>query len=154
MRVIIMQGVPGSGKSTFVSSVTESAKGSVTVVSADHYFTDPVTGEYRFDPAKLGKAHAACMHNFLCACSRTFGSSTHTVIVDNTNITVDQMSPYYLVGRAYEADIEIVRVATDPEVAASRNIHGVPRSSVLRMAKSMQDPPKFWDVTFRVVRTR
>lgn len=149
MRVIIMQGVPGSGKSTFTRSVEETAKGSVTVCSADHYFTDPVSGEYRFNPAGLGEAHASCMRAFLRACEDA--SSSSTVIVDNTNITIDQMSPYYLVARAFKASVEIVRVECDPAIAADRNSHGVPKETVLRMARMMQDPPKFWDATFRVV---
>jgi hypothetical protein len=40
-------------------------------------------------------------------------------------------------------------VECDPAIAAARNTHGVPRETVLRMARMMQDPPKFWDATFR-----
>src|SRR5690606_26970935 len=149
---IIMQGVPGSGKSTWAQTAVKPGPNTlakVSIVSADHYFTDPVSGEYRFNPAKLGEAHASCMRAFLWACEDASASST--VIVDNTNITIDQMSPYYLVARAYKATVEIVRVQCDPALAAARNSHGVPRETVLRMARMMQDPPKFWDATFRVV---
>jgi len=142
MRVIIMQGTPGSGKSTEASGFGPDA----TIVSADHYFEDPITGEYRFNPAKLGEAHASCMRSFLRACEDA--SAASVIVVDNTNITIDQMSPYYLVARAYKASVEVRRVACDPEVAAARNSHGVPRETVLRMARMMQDPPKFWDCTF------
>lgn len=147
MRVIIMQGVPGSGKITWAQSV-EGAN--VTIVSADHFFENPITGEYRFNPAKLGDAHASCMRDFLSTLMDPHGLDD-IVIVDNTNIMIDQMSPYYLVARAYGVPVEIVRVKCDPAIAADRNSHGVPRETVLRMARMMQDPPKFWDATFRVV---
>lgn len=49
-NVIIMRGVPGSGKSTYVRNRYPEAR----VVSADRYFTDPATGEYRFDASKRG----------------------------------------------------------------------------------------------------
>lgn len=152
MRVIIMQGVPGSGKSTFTSSLKAgpNTQATVTVCSADHYFTDPVSGEYHFNPDGLGEAHASCMRAFIAAL-RDARTIDDVVIVDNTNITIDQMSPYYLVARAYGVPVEIVRVQCDPAIAADRNSHGVPRETVLRMARIMQDPPKFWDATFRVV---
>lgn len=149
MRVIIMQAVPGGGKSTWAQDWPDALGASVTIVSADHYFEDPITGEYRFNPAKLGAAHASCMRAFLRACEDASESSI--VVVDNTNITVDQMSPYYLVARAYKATVEVVRIVCDPEVAAARNSHGVPRETVLRMARMMQDPPKFWECKFTKV---
>ena len=56
-RVIIMRGLPGSGKSTEAKSyiLTHGA----VVVSADDFFM--VAGKYRYNPAKIGDAHVACM---------------------------------------------------------------------------------------------
>lgn len=151
MRVVIMQGFPGSGKSYWARnhvSLDGLHSGETTIVSADHFFENPETGEYRFDPTKLGQAHAECMRNFLVALDT---EGVEVIVVDNTNITVDQMSPYYLVARSFNAKVDVVRVICDPEVAAARNSHGVPRETVLRMARSMQDPPKFWEASFHKI---
>lgn len=145
MKVYIMQGVPGSGKSTHARKLVSDSGG--IICSADDFFLDE-SGKYNFNPALLGKAHASCMKRFLDSCNR--GGST-VIVVDNTNITIDQMSPYYVVARAYEADVEIVRVRCNPILAAERNTHGVPRGTVMSMAARMQDPPKFWEATFTQV---
>jgi hypothetical protein len=61
------------------------------------------------------------------------------------------LSPYYLVAKAYGADVKIVRVVCDPEVAAARNAHGVPEAEVRRIAAVMEDPPPYWDCEFEVI---
>lgn len=160
-HVIIMQGVPGSGKSTVASNAAadqaaRAGRRPVTVVvSADHYFDEKAEKaglEYQdvFNPAELGAAHEQCMRRFLRAVR---GADAELVIVDNTNVTVDQMSPYYLTARALGATVEVVRVDCDPDVAHGRNTHGVPLSAVRRMHSRMASPPKFWKCIFRRVRT-
>ena len=53
MKVVILRGLPGAGKTTYVSKMPAPT----LVVSADHYF---VQGQaYRFDADKLAAAHAA-----------------------------------------------------------------------------------------------
>ena len=44
-EVIVMQGVSGSGKSTYIKNNLPNA----TVVSADHFFVNAVTGVYEFN---------------------------------------------------------------------------------------------------------
>lgn len=44
VEIIIMQGVSGSGKSTYIKSTFPAA----TVVSADHFFINAATGIYEF----------------------------------------------------------------------------------------------------------
>ena len=88
--VVILRGVSGAGKSSIASRVQAAviAEGrDCTVCSADSFFVDADTGEYRFDRALLPDAHAACFTSFAAA----LGSSTSPqklpslVIVDNTN---------------------------------------------------------------------
>jgi tRNA uridine 5-carbamoylmethylation protein Kti12 len=47
--LIIMRGLPGSGKSTRARELQE--KG--VIHSTDTYFTNPLTGEYEFDFEKI-----------------------------------------------------------------------------------------------------
>ncbi len=152
VKVIIMQGIPGSGKSTYVAAVA----GVTTVCSADRFFIER-DGVYRFDPARLGEAHGACLRRFAKALAsaedaeenrhRTaFTDPPAVIVVDNTNTTVLEVAPYMALASAYGADVQIVRVQCDPEVAASRNVHGVPVHAVRRMADNIANfsAPPFW----------
>lgn len=143
-QVLILAGVPGSGKSTYVNNLGLSRE---SVVSADNYFVGS-DGEYRFDPTKLGAAHGDCLRGFVSALMKGMA----TVVVDNTNTTAIEMAPYVALAAAYGYMVEIVRFSCDPAVAAERNVHGVPERAVRAMAdrldRTFQDGlPPFWNVT-------
>jgi len=147
-KVYILQGVPGSGKSTWIGehipSLRHAVFGKPQIVSADFYFMQ--RGVYRFDPSKLGAAHEACMDDFLSGVTAP-AEERADIVVDNTNITALEMAPYYLAGRAKGFEVVIVRFDVDVHVAAARNVHGVPLAAIERMAAAMADPPPFWTVT-------
>ena len=136
--------------------------------SADHYFINPQTGKYEFDPSKLGEAHGQCLRGFAGAVAQApqsvtilrgipgAGKSTWVrdnepnldMVVDNTSITVVEIAPYFALALAYGVPCEVVTIMADPEVAARRNSHGVPASTVQRMAETLtkenQNFPRFW----------
>jgi predicted kinase len=153
MRVIIMRGVPGSGKSRYVATKHPNA----VVYSADSFFMQPNdAGElvYQFNPAQLGEAHDECFRDFLFACSEVqrvrrvqgmnFEKSTLEIVVDNTNTRLFEMSPYVMVARRYGYPIRIVHVVADPEECAKRNVHGVPLAAIKRMADNFEPTLPFW----------
>jgi len=143
MRVIVMRGVPGSGKSHWAQSLT----GSKVVVSADHHFINS-DGEYEFDPAKLADAHNACLRRFL---EELQNQNTELLIVDNTNSTIAEMAPYMALAAAFGAPAEIVEVKCDPTTAVARNVHGVTTATVKRihdvMCKNTPLMPPWWQHT-------
>jgi adenylate kinase family enzyme len=58
MKILyILRGLPGSGKSTLAKSLSNALTGHI---EADMFFVDKESGEYRFDPTKLGQAHSWC----------------------------------------------------------------------------------------------
>lgn len=133
-KVIIMRGVPGAGKSTWVKRNHPQA----FVCSADDYFEKD--GAYKFDVRKLGEAHAFCMSAFL----HVMNDPAHpVVIVDNTNIRYAEMSPYVLVGQAFGCSIEVATIATHPDVSARRNVHSVPAEKVYRAWDAFEQLPNF-----------
>jgi len=140
-----MQGIAGSGKSTFVARIADHP--GAVVLSADHYFEKG--GEYRFDPSKLVDAHAECMRHFIEA----IHLQSCLVVVDNTNTTAVEIAPYYSVAKAYGAEVEIVSVSCDPEVGAARNTHGAPLAVCKAMAQRIAECsiPPYWDVKFTKV---
>ena len=137
-QVLITQGVSGSGKSTFARDVERrlERRTMVTVCSADAYFERE--GEYRFDVAKLGEAHAHCFRDF---CDN-LSWGTNLVIVDNTSTTTMEIAPYMLAVAAANLSLPeskrytalIVRFACDLEAAARRNAHGVPLRGIQAQA--------------------
>jgi len=63
--VIILSGVSGSGKSSYIKNyMSDNPNVGVYVVSADHSFLGK-DGTYKFDPSKLTKAHAQFFRHYI-----------------------------------------------------------------------------------------
>ena len=127
--VVILRGMPGSGKTTFAAEMQfwATIRGLRTViVSADHYFYS--RRGYQFDKSKLREAHASCQSAFAAALADI---RVDIVIVDNTSITRDECLAYY-----YPADRPGIRVqvvefeCVDLEVAMDLRIRGEVRPPV------------------------
>jgi len=138
-KVIIMRGISGAGKSTYIQEHFSTAK----IVSADRYFTNKATGEYRFNPAELNEAHAYCFRHFL----NELGHSERIIVVDNTNISAFEVSPYVLAANAFGYEHEIITLLVDPSLAFLRNIHDVPDTVVSGMSTRLVDAvlPNWWN---------
>jgi len=122
--VVIMRGIPGCGKSTFVEELKAPFGERVVVVSADDYFMKD--GEYKFDPTKIRDAHTQCQEKFDAAMKN---DAVELIIVDNTNITARDMAHYTTYEIRTFTNLVFVRfVVTDDnlEFFHARNTHGVP----------------------------
>lgn len=136
--VKVMRGVPGSGKSTWVKQNIHNA----VICSADEYFMTP-QGEYRFDASKLGAAHNWCLRSFIDELQKPHG---RTVVVDNTNVKVFEIAPYYRVAEALGHAVEIIWIHCPPITAFQRGLHGVPLQKVYDMALGFDPLPPWWNV--------
>jgi predicted kinase len=142
MQVIVLRGIPGSGKSHHAKSIP-----GAKVVSADDHFLNPM-GEYKFDPTKIADAHHACLRRFLAELQ---APSADLIIVDNTNASIAEMAPYMALAGAFGFPAEIIEITCDPTTAAARNIHGVPAETVQKIHAVMRQNtaliPPWWKRT-------
>jgi hypothetical protein len=95
---------------------------------------------YTFVASKLQEAHAACFREFILHLSSAMDANpgcVDLIVVDNTNTTVHELSPYMLAAQAFGFEAEVHRIGCDPAIAAARNLHGVPTQSVRAMAERM-----------------
>lgn len=133
-KVIIMRGISGSGKSTWVKKNVPEA----VVCSADHHFIND--GVYKFDWRELKQAHAACFKKFHEAVTCGLG----VIVIDNTNTELHEISRYLGVIELFEYDLEIVRIECDLSVAQARNVHEVPPESVRAQSVRFENLPPYW----------
>jgi NEDD4-binding protein 2 len=132
-RLILMRGLPGSGKSHRAKEIAAEDPGS-QIFSTDDYWGK----DYNFDPSKLGEAHTWNHQRAHQAMQK--GSST--VIIDNTNMFHSHMDPYVKSARqfGYEVSHEHSKApwAWDTVECAKRNTHGVPHETIERMKGSYE----------------
>jgi predicted kinase len=144
-QVIVLRGISGSGKSTYAKKLLGDIKGSARLCSADYHF-ERSDGSYQYDPARIGVAHALCFASYIEALQGF--TIPALVVVDNTNIHMNEIAPYMLGAAAYGWTAEIHELHVPLEVAASRTIHGTPRDVINNMYAQLltQRVPPFWTV--------
>lgn len=130
--VFILRGISGAGKSTFVKELSKycyNNKVDHKVVSADDFFED-YEGNYKFDISLLSTAHAVCLREFIGSVEVKDPEETHVVIVDNTNLTRDEVLPYVTIAGAYYYEVYIMDFTVDIDTAFNRAKHDVPLSGM------------------------
>jgi predicted kinase len=129
--VTVLCGPSGFGKSTYATAL----RNEKTVVSADYYFTNS-RGVYAFKPEELPEAHSMCLRTFTTALMYSLPETQ--IVVDNTNTTLHEMSPYIRLAQAYGRTAEIIAfVSPDPRACAARSVHGVPYTNVVKQYDRM-----------------
>jgi predicted kinase len=126
-KLIIMRGLPGSGKTRKAKEIA--AITGALICSADDFFVGP-DGVYRYDRTKQGLAHVVCQRT----CEYWMQKCFSPVIVDNTNTKKSAFQPYVSLAERYGYEVEFVEIKCETRIAAARNQHGVPVDVVEKMA--------------------
>lgn len=123
--IILLRGLPGSGKSTLANILGENGK--YPVFSIDDYFTDEVTGEYKFDFTKNHLAYKQCEEMAETALKNNVGK----IFVDNTFTIEWEMEPYFRLASKYEYTIFVITVENRH---GGENSHQISQEQLEKMA--------------------
>jgi predicted kinase len=123
--LILLRGLPGSGKSSLAAVLCEGEK--YPVFSIDSFFTDDKTDEYRFDHLKNHLAYKQCEDLTHSAMEK----GCEKIFVDNTFTLEWEMAPYFKMASEFNYRIYVVTVENYHGVG---NIHQVTNDQLKKMA--------------------
>ena len=117
-QLILLRGLPGSGKSTFANLL-----GGIHV-EADQYFMRD--GEYRFDASKLKQAHNWCKLRV----EHSMEDGADKITVSNTFTQEWEMDAYFELAEKYGYQTSCLIVENRHD---GKNIHGCPDDKIEQM---------------------
>jgi predicted kinase len=118
-NLIIVRGIPGSGKTTFAKMIGRA------ICCADDWHTDR-EGNYNWKPENVGKAHDWCKRK----CRRFMKKNINPVLVVNTSTTEKELAPYIAMAKYYGYKYFSVIVENRH---GGVNEHGVPEQTLDKM---------------------
>ncbi|XP_027542555.1 NEDD4-binding protein 2 isoform X5 [Neopelma chrysocephalum] len=128
--LVLLRGVPGSGKSYLARNILEDNPGGI-ILSTDDYFNKH--GQYHYDPNCLGEAHDWNRKR----AKEAFEMGISPIIIDNTNIQAWEMKPYITLAQQFKYKVTFREPDTwwkfKPKELERRNIHGVSKEKIKRM---------------------
>jgi predicted kinase len=118
-ELILVRGIPGSGKSTFAKTL-----GGIHY-EADMFFLDE-NSTYVFDPSKIKHAHAWCINSVL----EKMKEGEERIVVSNTFTQKWELDPYMDLGKHQGYKVFVIVVENRH---GGVNTHGCPEDKVEAM---------------------
>ena len=136
-KLIIMRGLPGSGKSQRARELVENG----IIHSTDDYFIRD--GTYKFDENNICRFHDL---NLMSAIE-SMKKGMSPVIIDNTNLIAFYCEEYVENAKRYGYDVVIVEPSSpwafDVDELVKRNVHDTSRDIILVMLEMYEEPEVF-----------
>lgn len=123
MELVLIRGLPGSGKSTMARAMTMYEH-----YEADQFFTDS-SGTYNYDREKIKDAHEWCQRETFKALA-----NGKRVVVSNTFTRRFEMDPYFEMAKTFGIEPNILEA-----IGNWPNVHGVPAEVVEKMRQRWEE---------------
>jgi predicted kinase len=125
--LVLVRGIPGSGKSTFANLVWNN----YAICEADKFFYDK-EGNYNFDASKLKQAHEWCQNEVEVKMKDNQNNPQFypEIVVSNTFTQEWEMQAYFNLAKKYDYKIFSVIVENRH---GSTNVHNVPDDTLKKM---------------------
>lgn len=127
--LIIVRGLPGSGKSTLCNLLSEN--GLYPVYSIDDYFTNPDNGNYQFDYTKNHLAYKTCEENT----RQSMQKGISKIFLDHTFTLEWEMEPYFKMASEFQYQVFVLTLENRH---GGKNIHGISDEQIMKMAEKFQ----------------
>lgn len=128
-KLILLRGLPGSGKSTAAKLFQGS--GYSSHYEADMYFLNKETGEYQFDPSKLKLAHNWCA----IQTQKAMVDEIPTIVISNTFTQEWEMDNYRELAKMHDYQVFTLIVENRH---GGVNVHGVPDDKLKAMEERFE----------------
>ena len=126
--LILLRGLPGSGKSSLAQLLSENK--SYPVLSIDSFFTNE-NGDYLFRFEENHKAYNYCES----ATKTCLENGIEKVFVDNTFTMEWEMEPYFKMAAYFNYYLFVITVEKHH---SGKNIHQIPEEQLKKMAEKYQ----------------
>lgn len=137
MKIFIIKGTPGSGRTTLANELLALYKGigkTVEIIEANDFMINPETKQYEFVQENVSKSFSQCYVRF----NELLEKKTEVIIVTNINGHFSEYASYITRGRNNGYTVHVMSMENHHE---GKSTIGIPDKFVVKMCRKYQHYP-------------